>query len=132
MSHILRRLGEAALQFRKVGANKWLPPVLSRRRAMVIRKEWLAQGKEWPYEHLVPGVPKNDPPFNGGKQRGHKRHVSQAERQAKIDAAMAKMPAAIAEYRASRRIPWDAVSPADRLLLTTRQIREKYVYKKLK
>lgn len=32
--------------------------------------------------------------------------------------------------QASRRIPWDAVSPADKLLLTVRQIREKYVYKK--
>jgi hypothetical protein len=32
--------------------------------------------------------------------------------------------------QASRRIPWDALSPADKLLLTVRQIREKYVYKK--
>lgn len=45
MSHILRRLGEAALQFRKVGGSKFLPPIISRRRAMVLRKEWLAEGK---------------------------------------------------------------------------------------
>eukprot|EP00878_Enallax_costatus_P006385 GHUV01006696.1.p1 GENE.GHUV01006696.1~~GHUV01006696.1.p1 ORF type:complete len:133 (+),score=20.24 GHUV01006696.1:226-624(+) len=132
MSHILRRLGDAALKFRQVGPNKFLPPILSRRRALVIRKEWLAQGKEWPYEHIVPGIPKNDPPYNGGKQKGHKRYISQEERQQKITAAMAKMPQLIADYRASRRIPWDSVSPADKLLLTTKQIREKYVYKKLK
>lgn len=132
MSHILRRLGEAALQFRKVGGSKFLPPIISRRRAMVLRKEWLAEGKEWPYEHIVPGKPKNEQPYNNGKQRGHKRFAEQAERQQKIDAAMAKMPQMIADYRASRRIPWDAVTPADKLLLTVRQIREKYVYKKLK
>eukprot|EP00879_Flechtneria_rotunda_P003410 GHRR01003638.1.p1 GENE.GHRR01003638.1~~GHRR01003638.1.p1 ORF type:complete len:133 (+),score=39.51 GHRR01003638.1:135-533(+) len=132
MSHILRRLGEAALQFRRVGPNKYLPPILSRRRALVIRKEWLTDGKEWPYEHIVPGIPKNDPPYNGGKQKGHKRHIIQQERQQKIEAAMAKMPQLIADYRASRRIPWEAVTPADKLLLTIRQIREKYVYRKLK
>jgi hypothetical protein len=36
----------------------------------------------------------------------------------------------IQTLKAARRIPWEAVSPADKLLLTTRQIREKYVYKK--
>jgi hypothetical protein len=45
MSHILRRLGEAALQWRKVAPNRYLPPVLSRRRALVLRKQWLAEGK---------------------------------------------------------------------------------------
>jgi hypothetical protein len=45
MSHILRRLGEAALQFRKVAPGRYLPPVLSRRRALVLRKQWLAEGK---------------------------------------------------------------------------------------
>jgi hypothetical protein len=44
MSHILLRMGEAALQARKAG-YKWLPPVLSRRQAMDIRRDWLAQGK---------------------------------------------------------------------------------------
>lgn len=45
MSHILRRLGEAALQFRKVGPARFLPPILSRRRALVLRKQWLEEGK---------------------------------------------------------------------------------------
>jgi hypothetical protein len=47
MAHILRRLGEAALQARRVGSNGniWLPPILSRRQAMEIRKEWLAEGE---------------------------------------------------------------------------------------
>jgi hypothetical protein len=45
MSHILRRLGEAALQFRKVGEGRYLPPILSRRRALVLRKQFLADGK---------------------------------------------------------------------------------------
>jgi hypothetical protein len=32
--------------------------------------------------------------------------------------------------KASRRIPWEAVTAADRLLLSPRQLREKYVAKK--
>jgi hypothetical protein len=55
--------------------------------------------REWPYEHIVPGIPKNEQPYNNGKQRGHKRFVTQEERQQKIDAAMAKMPQMIADYR---------------------------------
>jgi hypothetical protein len=47
MAHILRRLGEAALRVRKVGtnANIWLPPIVSRRKAMEVRHQWLAEGK---------------------------------------------------------------------------------------
>jgi hypothetical protein len=45
MSHVLKRMGEAALKFRKVGNALWLPPLLSRRRALEIRKQWLAEGK---------------------------------------------------------------------------------------
>ena len=44
MSHILKRLGEAELQWRKAGPYL-LPPVLSRRRAMDVRRLWLAEGK---------------------------------------------------------------------------------------
>jgi hypothetical protein len=44
MSHLLLRLGEAALQFRKVQGS-WLPPLISRRKAMTIRKAWLEGGK---------------------------------------------------------------------------------------
>ncbi|GBF89103.1 hypothetical protein Rsub_01820 [Raphidocelis subcapitata] len=134
MAHILRRLGEAALQARRVGsnANIWLPPIVSRRQAMEIRHEWLAEGKEWPFEHIVPGLPKNDAPYNAGRQKGHKRDGERAEREARIKAAMQKMPQLIAEYRASRKIPWDDVTPVDKLLMTRRQIREKYVLKKLK
>jgi hypothetical protein len=40
------------------------------------------------------------------------------------------LPSTPPPVQASRRVPWDQVSPADKLLLTTRQIREKYVYKK--
>jgi hypothetical protein len=60
--------------------------------------------REWPYEHIVPGKPKNNPPYNGGKQRGHKRFAEQAERQQKIDAAMAKMPQMIADFRVRRQV----------------------------
>ena len=47
MAHILRRLGEAALLARRAGSNNniWLPPIVSRRRAMEIREEWLAEGE---------------------------------------------------------------------------------------
>ncbi len=45
MSHIIRALGEAALTFRKAGGSKCLPPIISKRRALEIRKQWLAEGK---------------------------------------------------------------------------------------
>jgi hypothetical protein len=57
------------------------------------------QKREWPYEHIVPGAPKNDPPYRGGRQKGHARDHEREERQQRIAAAMAKMPQLIAEYR---------------------------------
>jgi hypothetical protein len=57
--------------------------------------------REWPYEHIVPGIARNDPPWNGGKQKGHKRAQQVAERQEKIKAAMQRMPQLIADYRVS-------------------------------
>jgi hypothetical protein len=45
MAHILRRLGEAALQFRRLESGKVLPPILSRRKAMMLRRDALAEGK---------------------------------------------------------------------------------------
>jgi hypothetical protein len=49
----------------------------------------------------VPGIPRNDPPWNGGKQKGHKRAAEVEARQAKIKAAMERMPQLIADYRVS-------------------------------
>ena len=47
----------------------------------------------------MPGTPKNDPPYRGGRQKGHKREAAVAERQQRIQEAMAKMPQLIADYR---------------------------------
>lgn len=58
--------------------------------------------REWPYDHIVPGIPKNDPPYRGGRQKGHKREHAREEKLAKIEAAMAKMPQLIADYRVRR------------------------------
>lgn len=55
MSHILLRLGEAALQARKVGPRKVIGPILGRKELKDIRLDWLQRGKEWPYEHIYPG-----------------------------------------------------------------------------
>ncbi len=59
--------------------------------------------REWPYEHIVPGIPKNDLPYNNGRQKGHKRDIAREERKARIEEAMAKMPQMIAEYRVGER-----------------------------
>lgn len=89
--------------------------------------------REWPYEHIVPGIPRNAEPYNGGRQVGHRRREREREeRKARIADAMARMPSLIAAYRAARRVPWEEVTAADRLLMTARQIREKYVLRKLK
>jgi len=89
--------------------------------------------REWPYEHLVPGTPRNDEPYAAGRQVGHRRRDRQSgERAARVADAMARMPALVAAYRAARRVPWGEVAPADRLLMSPRQIREKYVLRKLK
>ena len=91
------------------------------------------QPREWPYEHIVPGIPRNAEPYNGGRQVGHRRREREREeRRARIADAMARMPSLIAAYRAARRVPWEEVTPVDRLLMTARQIREKYVLRKLK
>jgi hypothetical protein len=91
------------------------------------------RNREWPFEHLVPGLPRNAEPYNGGRQVGHRRREREREeRQARVSDAMARMPSLIAAYRAARRVPWDEVTPVDRLLMTARQIREKYVLRKLK
>lgn len=55
--------------------------------------------REWPFEDLVPGLPKNDPPYQGMRQKGHKRELRKEERQQRIAESMAKMPQLIAEYR---------------------------------
>jgi hypothetical protein len=116
MSHILLRLGEAALLPRRISVKRWLGPILSRRQALEIRKEWLAKGRcahragarpagagraaapaapaldaspprrcaaaprrEWPYEHLVPGIHTADP-YRGGYQKGTKRERNREAR----------------------------------------------------
>lgn len=63
MSHILRRLGEAALQFRQAGERRVLGPILGRRELKEIRAQWLAEGKGWPYEHIYPGACPCAPPL---------------------------------------------------------------------
>lgn len=130
MAHILQRLGEAALMFRQVG-QKTLPPIISRRQAAAIKRQYDELGKPWPYAHLFPGPAKNQEPYNGMRQKGHKRLREQESRQAEIEKKMQQMPSIIAEYRASRRIKWEEVPLVDRLLLSRRQIRDKYLKKAL-
>lgn len=79
-----------------------------------------------------PGIPKNDPPYKNQIRKGELKREAKREARAKhIEECMAKMPQLVADYRNSRRIKWEDVTPADKLLLTTKQIRFKYVYKKM-
>jgi hypothetical protein len=55
MSHILLRLGEAALLPRRISARRWLGPILSRRQALELRKEWLEKGRWAKQSRLPPG-----------------------------------------------------------------------------
>ncbi len=47
----------------------------------------------------MPGITKNDPPYQGGRQKGHKRDAQREERQKNIQECLAKMPQLIAEHR---------------------------------
>jgi hypothetical protein len=49
----------------------------------------------------VPGAPRNDPPYRGMRQKGRKSEREREERAQRVEAAMARMPALIAEYRVS-------------------------------
>jgi hypothetical protein len=130
MAHILKRLGEAALQFRQVG-NKTLPPIISRREAAALKKQFQAEGKPWPYEHIFPGPAKNDPPYRNMFQKGHKVDKLKEIKAKEIEKKMQEMPALIAEYRKSQRINWDDVPLLDKVLLSRREIRDKYVKRAL-
>jgi hypothetical protein len=61
--------------------------------------------RDWPYEHIVPGIPKNDLPYRDGRQKGHKREVERRDRQARIK-----------EYRVSRQADRPAAAAAGWLL----------------
>jgi hypothetical protein len=130
MSHILQRLGEAALAFRKVG-EKTLPPIVSRRQAAAIKRQYDAAGKPWPYEHLYPGPAKNDPPYRDMFQKGHKNKIASEQRATDIAKKMDAMPEIVAAYRASQRVKWEEVPLIDRILLSRREIRDKYLKKSL-
>lgn len=81
---------------------------------------------------LPAGVSKNETPYEGQVRRGQIKREAHREARAKhIEECMAKMPDLIEEYRASRRVKWEDVSAADKMLLNAKQIRFKYVYKRM-
>jgi hypothetical protein len=69
MSHILRRMGVAALQFRQAGERRVIGPILGRRQLKDIREQWLAEGKGWPYEDIYPGACALLPPARACRRR---------------------------------------------------------------
>jgi hypothetical protein len=141
MSHLLLRLGEAALLPRRISAKRWLGPILSRRQALEIRKEWLAKGRcgrrrapraepapagprprrwfldtqprrrggpllrrEWPYEHLVPGIHTAEP-YRGGYQKGTKRERNREARCARRWLRAVRASSRASSHRPSRTPP---------------------------
>ena len=202
MSHILRRMGVAALQFRQAGERRVVGPILGRRQLKGIREQWLAEGKGWPYEDIYPGACDAPRCFSGRRRRERaaapagptslpraaaaravpcssctplltlaaaprrarnprrrsprasriagppkapdappygtaickgaiKKEAAREARAKHIAECMARMPTLVADFRSSRRVKPEDVTPQDRMLLTAKQIRFKYVFKKL-
>eukprot|EP00955_Chlamydomonas_euryale_P095053 364909-Chlamydomonas_euryale.AAC.5 len=132
MAHLLARLGAAALRPRPGrGGGGALPPLIPREEAMRLREQFYASGEQWPYEDIVPGPPQE--PHNAAAYlaRAASKERMRAARNAEIKAAMARMPAMVAEYRAARKLDWSEVSPLDKLTMTQAQIKEKYIKRKL-
>ncbi len=75
----------------------WHEPKWSRREIANERKRVLRAGGTWKWD-----IPKKEI-VKKIEFKGHKRDLERAERLERIEAAMKKMPALIAEYRASRR-----------------------------
>mmetsp|Transcript_7103 Transcript_7103/g.15565 ORF Transcript_7103/g.15565 Transcript_7103/m.15565 type:complete len:137 (-) Transcript_7103:738-1148(-) len=130
MAHLLRRFGVAALKPREAD-GKLIPAMITFREAMRLREQFYRDGLKWPYEDVVPGTPQPPPGADTYLKRQQEKAQKRAQREKEIKAAMAKMPQMIEEYRALRRLDWQEVTPLDKLTLSPRQIREKYVKKRL-
>ncbi|GFR47247.1 hypothetical protein Agub_g8932 [Astrephomene gubernaculifera] len=130
MAHLLHRFGARALLPRKDG-EKLLPPLLGLQEALKLREQYYVAGRPWPFEDIVPGRPQPPPGCEAYEARKKEKAQKQAAREKQISDAMTAMPKLIAEYKASRRLDWTEVSALDRLLMTSGQIREKYVRKRL-
>lgn len=74
----------------------WHQPKWSRREIANERKRVLAAGGTWKWD-IPHKIVEKAVPF-----KGHRRDLERLDRQARIAAAMKKMPALIADYRASR------------------------------
>nr|8A22_AJ Chain AJ, mL64 [Polytomella magna]8APN_AJ Chain AJ, mL64 [Polytomella magna]8APO_AJ Chain AJ, mL64 [Polytomella magna] len=118
-AHYLQRFGEAAL-----------PPLVPFSEALKIREEAYKLGQVWPFEHVVPGVPKA-PNATAYLERKKQKEEKRTKRAKEINDALAKMPQLIADYKAARKIDWAEVSIIDKLTLSKKQIREKYVKRRL-
>lgn len=115
MAQWLAKLGAEAFKPQKVN-GVWRKAVLSPLAAARLRKQYILEGREWPYEK-PPSEPK---PI---KCKGHKHDKLKAQRVATIEKNMEEMPQRIAAYRESRKLK--DVSLLDRLLMTSKEIRAK-------
>jgi hypothetical protein len=108
--------------------GKWRKPELSRRIVAKVRKAWLTDGREWPFEKprtnyggwAIEDLPKV-------KQKGKKVDRLAADRQKHIEERMKVMPQLIEEYREKYRA-WrrcDGMSPVDKTFMTPKQLRKK-------
>ena len=108
--------------------GKWRKPELSRRVIAKVRKAWLLDGKEWPFDkprtNYGGWAIEDLPPV---KQKGKKVDRLKVERQKHIDERMKLMPKLIEEYREKFRA-WrraDGLSPIDKTYMTPKQLRRK-------
>lgn len=130
MAHLLYRFGARALLPKNIG-DKRLPPMISRDNALKLREQFYAAKQQWPYEHIVPGVPKLPPGSQQYLARQQAKQEKRAARAKEIQDALSKMPKLIGDYRESRRLDLSEVSQLDKLTLSRGQMYEKYVKRRL-
>jgi hypothetical protein len=129
-AHLLWSMGAAALKPFKSG-KKLMPPRIGYAQAMRLREEFYKEGQTWPYEHIVPGVPK--PPL-GVEAYLLRQEAAKKERQRRakeIQDAMQKMPELIAQHKELLRLDWEEVTQLDKLTLSRSAIKRKYINRRL-
>eukprot|EP01023_Acetabularia_acetabulum_P063121 TRINITY_DN7889_c0_g1_i11.p2 TRINITY_DN7889_c0_g1~~TRINITY_DN7889_c0_g1_i11.p2 ORF type:complete len:148 (+),score=6.33 TRINITY_DN7889_c0_g1_i11:79-522(+) len=120
--------GEWAMKARKIN-GEWKGPLIRKRWQGLLRRECRLRGEEWPYEHIYPGIKK---PKTQVFPKGTKYELARPDKRAEIEKNLTEMDQRMEEARARRRLStvYGSIPLVDRLFMTRRQLKDKYVRQK--